>query len=57
MAVSRMVTELCVASAVFADAEAEDVGEVFGVAGACAVADLLDAHGRLWAEGGGEGCG
>ena len=37
----------------FADAEAEDVGEVFGVAGAGAVADLLDAHGGLRAEGGG----
>ncbi len=38
-----------------ADVEAEDVGEAFGVAGSCAVADLLDAHLRLWAEGGGEG--
>ena len=38
----------------FADAEAEDVGEVFGVASAGAVADLLDAHGGLGAEGGSE---
>ena len=35
-----------------ADVEAEDVGEAFGVAGSCAVADLLDAHGWLWGEGG-----
>ncbi len=39
----------------FAEGEAEDVGEVFGVAGACAVADVLDAHGGLRAEGGVEG--
>ena len=57
MAVSRTVTEAWVESAVggFADGEAEDVGEVFGVASAGSVADLLDAHRRLGAEGGGEG--
>jgi len=37
-----------------ADVEAEDVGEPFGVAGSCTVADLLDAHLRLWNEGRGE---
>ena len=34
-----------------ADVEAEDVGKAFGVAGSGAVADLLDAHLRLWSEG------
>jgi len=38
-----------------ADVEAEDVGEVFGVAGSGAVADVLDAHGWLGGEGGREG--
>jgi hypothetical protein len=36
----------------FAEVEAEDIGEGFGVAGAGAVADLVDAHGGLGAEGG-----
>ncbi len=39
----------------FADAEAEDVGEVGGVASAGAVADVFDAHGGLLAEGGSDG--
>lgn len=38
----------------FTDAETEDVGKVFRVAGACAVADVLYSHGWLRAEGGGE---
>ena len=38
----------------FADAEAENVGKVFGVARAGTVADVLDAHGGLEAEGGSE---
>ena len=38
----------------FADGEAEDVGKTFGVAGSGTIADLLDAHGGLGAEGGGE---
>ena len=37
-----------------ADAEAEDVGKVCWVSGAGSVADVLDAHGGLGAEGGGE---
>lgn len=39
----------------FADAEAEDVGEVLRVAGAGAVADVLDSHAWLGPEGWGEG--
>ena len=35
-----------------ADGKTEDVGKVFGVSGACAVANLLYAHGGLGAEGG-----
>jgi hypothetical protein len=37
------------------DGEAKNVREALGVASAGTVADLLDAHGRLGTEGGGEG--
>ncbi len=39
----------------FSDGETQDVGEVFGVARACSVADLLNEHSGLGAEGGVEG--